>query len=109
MEDGDLEMRVALFEMRVALLTRVVGELLVWVQQAEIGGSVPLGTLERARLLLEVDAIKGKAEAFRVALHSLEGKPLPVIKGNLEGILAELEGQKMKLEEKMGGTDDLHR
>ena len=102
MEEVDLERRVA-------LLTRVVGELLVWAQQAEIVGSVPPGTLERARLLLEVDTLKRKAEEFRVALHSLEGQPLPVIKRNLEGVLAELETQKMKLEEKMGGVDDLHR
>jgi hypothetical protein len=47
---------------------------------------------------------------MRLALHSLEGKPIPGnCWGNLEGLLAELEGQKMKLEEKMGGTDDLHR
>lgn len=88
-------------EKRVVLLTRVVGELLVWAEQAESVGSVPAGTLEKARLLMEVEDLKRKAAAFREALLSLEGQPLPVIKGNLQGVLADLEGKKRVLEEKM--------
>jgi len=95
MENSDLEKRVA-------LLTCVVGELLAWAQEVEMGGSVPAGTWEKARLLVELEALKRRADAFREALLSLDGQPLPVIKGNLKGLLVELEGRTMELEEKMG-------
>lgn len=88
-------------EGRVALLTEVVGELLVWAQEAENMGAVEPGTLGRARLLLRVEALKRKAEALREALVSLESESLPTIKGNLQGALAQLEAEEMSLLERM--------
>ena len=78
---------------RLASLTEAVGELLLWARDAEETGSVPKGTLQRARTALQREQVQDRIASCREVLGALEGNDVPSIRRKLVDTLTKLEAR----------------
>ena len=95
---------VEVLQSTVKLLTQAVTELYTWAQQAESSGSIPAGSMSRARDLLELERVRGDIALIQETLVSLDTSTKSQLRAKLNARVSTLQKQLDDLQRGIHGA-----
>ena len=85
---------------QVVVLSEAMAEMFLWAQEVERTGTVPVGTMRRARTALRLEGLRNRREALSGALGDLP-TDLVSIRRILEDRIEALDGRAQRLTEEV--------